>query len=286
MVMPPPERASLRLVRTAVRRLPRGRRIPMALADRLVGPESVFEVEPGVVVAAELDDFMVRWAFTGGFQREPAFVVSRSLVQPGDEVVDVGANVGLWCLGAARVAGRVTAFEPVASSHRRLLRNASLNALAVSCEAVALGASPGSREFFEASNGNSGGSGFARRPGVDRSTTVEVDTLDGYLRRKGIETLDLIKIDVEGAEPWVLEGAQGVLGRGDAPIVMLELNRPASLAIGLETSPATMLRDLGFELFRPTARGLESWAEAPDGTVSDAFAVKPMRLARLRGLLR
>ena len=73
----------------------------MALADRLAGPESVFEVEPRHRRRRRTRRLHGAMGVTGGFQSEPAFVVSRSLVRPGDEVVDVGANVGLWCLGAA-----------------------------------------------------------------------------------------------------------------------------------------------------------------------------------------
>ena len=189
---------------------------------------------------------MVAWAFVGGYQKEPIVNLSRKLLRPHDHVLDIGANVGLWSISAAQRVSRVTAFEPNPGTAARLERNSRASGVKVEIQRVALSDRIGTSLFFDASHGNSGAAGLARREGVTSEIRVRTTTVDSYLEGG---TVDVIKLDVEGAEPLVLAGAQRTLGGPHPPIVFCEINDPAleTLAFNRDTVLG-MFDDVGLEV--------------------------------------
>ncbi len=134
-------------------------------------------------------------------------------------VLDVGANVGLftWRVQACRPAARVMAFEPAGGNYERLA--AVFAALRVNGEArhQACGREAGAATLFLRNSVT-----HSLDPGWHRdldlgagSETVEVITVDGACDGAGITTVDLLKVDVEGAELQVLQGASSTLRRTD-----------------------------------------------------------------------
>jgi FkbM family methyltransferase len=139
-------------------------------------------------------------------------------------VFDVGAHVGDFAEAvlAHQPWARLHAFEPepeaFAELHRRLgpFGDVALNNLA-------LGSENGEREllvsrFREASSFFEPGRVLENRLygidfGVERRISVPVGTLDDYVRQKGIEWIDLLKLDVQGSELDVLQGAAASLDR-------------------------------------------------------------------------
>jgi FkbM family methyltransferase len=143
----------------------------------------------------------------------------RAAVRPGAVVLDVGANVGSYTLLFAMwagPAGRVFAFEPAPEAREGLRRHVALNGLADRVEIVPAAASStvGTARFLI--DGASGANAIAA--GVARSATASIDvettTIDEFCERRHIGP-GVIKIDVEGAELDVLEGARRVLARSD-----------------------------------------------------------------------
>lgn len=139
-------------------------------------------------------------------------------------IVDVGANVGQSALLFARVwpAARIHAFEPIASTFERLVANVS------GCERItpvhtALGARAGTATVDlqrGASNNSISYSDAAARVGVVE--TVSIDTLDRYARDRGLERIDLLKVDCEGYDLEVLRGAEALLSEGRIGFVQAE----------------------------------------------------------------
>jgi FkbM family methyltransferase len=153
---------------------------------------------------------------TGGFYEEPFLRYVRSLRLRGT-YVDVGAHLGTHTVWFAMQcpAVHVHAFEPV-NRYRSLLReNLALNALerTVTVHAIGLGAAPG-----RASNtlSSSHEVGFSTHP-QERVEWFEVGVLDALVR----EPVSLIKLDVEGMESMVLQGASRIL-EDDGPVVFAE----------------------------------------------------------------
>jgi FkbM family methyltransferase len=157
-----------------------------------------------------------------GTRRERLSVVAGNLrlhrlldrrVTPGATVVDVGANIGYNAIHAARLAGprgRVVALEPTPDTLAILRRNVAASGLAnLAVEPVAAGRRAGTRDFFvrgEVSAVNSlyPDSRFAH---VTEVLPVTVAPLDELVRGP----VDVVKIDVEGAELDVLEGMPRIL---------------------------------------------------------------------------
>jgi FkbM family methyltransferase len=149
-----------------------------------------------------------------------AFVVHA--LRPGDVFVDVGANVGAYTILAAGVSGaNCVALEPVPRTFGSLLDNVRLNDLMsrVVCRNVAAGSAEGTLAFtadLDALN-----HAVAQNESSKSVLNVPVTTLDTILR----ETLPtLIKIDVEGFETRVIEGAEQTLRRPSLLAVLMELN--------------------------------------------------------------
>ena len=148
----------------------------------------------------------------------------RSRLREGVVFVDVGANVGYYTLVASKfvgAVGRVYSIEPVPSTAAVLRVNVKLNGCnnVVVREVAAWSARGRLVLKIPASM-----YGYASAVREGASVTVDASTLDDILRDES--SIQLIKIDVEGAELEVLRGAQSVLRR--TRYVVLELSRNAS----------------------------------------------------------
>lgn len=164
----------------------------------------------------------------------------RRFLAPGMTFVDVGAHHGLYSILAATLVGptgRVAAFEPSPASARRLRWHAQLNgAKGIEIHRYAVGARASTATLFVPRRGidtvsslrppTAGGDGAARRIAVD------VVSLDDFARLRGLPQIDLIKLDVEGAEADVLDGAAHVCAKL-APLWIFEALDSTSAKWGL-----------------------------------------------------
>jgi FkbM family methyltransferase len=145
----------------------------------------------------------------GLYDRVPDFIPRH-----GSTVVDVGANVGTFAIRQARRGARVYAFEPNPDCYRRLSRSVVENAMtgAIGVFNYAVGARAGVGTLRVPNNQTALGSLAPVEPdSVSASAVVSITCLDQILPALGIEHVDLLKIDTEGAEVDVLEGAPRML---------------------------------------------------------------------------
>jgi FkbM family methyltransferase len=153
---------------------------------------------------------------TGGFYEGRLLERVAGLVPRGGVVLDAGANIGNHTVFFALIcrAGLVHAFEPVPAMHAVLLRNLEINGLRnVVPHRAALGAAAG-RAGLQVFRPNNMGSAVMDFGGGDFPVTT-IDALE-------LGRLDLLKIDVEGAQTAVLAGAEATLARC-RPRIMIEL---------------------------------------------------------------
>jgi FkbM family methyltransferase len=172
-----------------------------------------------------------------------------TLVKPGARIVDVGANVGLYSLGAARKGAQVVAMEPDQDLARELRTTVRVNRLSsrIRILVAAAGSSREASVFARRRTPVSGSVDMYLGPTTDYTVvpTLTIDEIFAELQ------VDLIKIDVEGAEFDAVTGAHEVLSRGpDAPRgVLIELHR-AGLRMQNKSPGALeeILRDQGYRL--------------------------------------
>jgi FkbM family methyltransferase len=165
-------------------------------------------------------------------EAEPALqkVIAEGL-RPGSVFYDLGANIGLFSLLAARLVGptgRVFSFEPDAEIARRLRGNIERNAFAnVTVVQKGVWSSSGQKEFMGAdrSSPDHGTGTFMTSAKPPSSTKVECVALDDFVRTA--LPPDGIKCDVEGAEAEVLRGATNLLA-ARRPWILCELHGAAN----------------------------------------------------------
>jgi FkbM family methyltransferase len=153
----------------------------------------------------------------------------QGLIKPGTVVVDIGANVGYYTLLASdRVGadGRVYAFEPDPTNYALLVRNVRRNGCTnVVTVPRGVAAGRGVAELFLGSH-NFGRHSFARANVPDPGGRVEIQTtgLDEFFVASGTSAdqarIGVVKIDVEGAEGLVLQGARRTLAGDDVTVLM------------------------------------------------------------------
>jgi FkbM family methyltransferase len=164
----------------------------------------------------------------GRFESAEIAFVDR-LLQPGMTVLDVGAHHGLYTLLSSRrvgSGGRVFCFEPSPRERAALLQHLRLNRCRnVVVEDCALGAEEMMGQLHVV-DGFETGCNSLRPPTVMSTTspvTVRVRKLDEWLSERKIDRVDFVKLDVEGGELAVLEGAAQVLERRPRPIILAEV---------------------------------------------------------------
>ncbi len=153
------------------------------------------------------------------------------LLRLGDTVIDVGAQIGFYTLRCARAvgpSGRVIAFEPDPRNAGRLRANVVANAFdgRVTILEEALSNAAGSRALNIASERHTGWNSLERYDDIAvGALPVRCERLSEVARREGVERVRLLKIDVEGHEPAVLEGAEALLAGNRIDYVYLEVNQ-------------------------------------------------------------
>ena len=206
------------------------------------------------------------------------------LLKPGMTFVDVGANEGLFSVFAARrlgSAGRVVAVEPSSRERRQLARNVERNRLGnVTIVPHALGSEAGSARLRIAGALHGGHNTFgdfvhegASAVGAEE---VLVETLDALARRLALGRVDVVKIDVEGAELKVLNGMRDLL-RTARPVLLIEANEEALRRQAASTAAMiALLRELGYEIRVFSGRTGEVERLAEGGMLSANIVAVPV----------
>jgi FkbM family methyltransferase len=190
------------------------------------------------VLTLNVTEFTCHTLYYGGPHYEPATArCLRARLSEGSVFVDVGANHGYFTVMAASMVGprgRVFAFEPNPAVVAQLERHLALNGLAgrVTILPLALSDQPAARVplFVSLAPENSGLSSLAPWPesiargelSLGHAVDVAADTFDNWWRAAGSPGIDLVKIDVEGAEARVARGMAQALASGRIRAIICE----------------------------------------------------------------
>jgi FkbM family methyltransferase len=178
----------------------------------------------------------LKWRVDSLLSKEPCTIEWIAGFGRGEVLVDVGANVGMYTVWAAKTRGvRVYAFEPEAQNYGLLNRNIVLNQLGESVKAycVALSNKAGFSELH-LSEFRAGGSCHSLGERVDfKHEPVQpafsqgciAARLDDLVRDNEVPAPDHIKIDVDGFEPKVIAGAAELLRGGKVRSLLIEVNQ-------------------------------------------------------------
>jgi FkbM family methyltransferase len=200
---------------------------------------------------------------------EPELRVIERFVKPGHIIVDAGASCGIYTVAFAKLlnrTGRVLAFEPGTRAHAVLESNIRLNRLTnAAAFQVALTDRTTRIQLHHGPFGPFGYSlGLQRTEGAV-SEEVVTSTLDEVLRQEALGRLDLLKMDVEGAEELVVLGGQAPFQRF-RPVVIFEFNPQLPPRLGLSpTGSIDALRALGYDFYRTVGSEIRRCEQLPDG---------------------
>jgi FkbM family methyltransferase len=256
----------------AVQRLYRRMRLMTQAAIRSLAFKVVTCRVRGVEVRLEISSPIERYRADSYSTKEPETLdwLERNL-RPDDVFMDVGANIGLYSLFAAKLRRDCTvyAFEPESQNFSRLCRNLELNGAANMIPCNCALSNREAFDFFYVGELQAGaalhslGHPCTLRAGtgapVLRQGTVAV-TLDALVNRYGLPQPNLLKIDVDGGEDDILAGAETVLKSAELRTILVEVN----LREGEPTpGPERRLLRAGY---RVATRGLS--AQELNGTLS------------------
>lgn len=222
-----------------------GRAIAFQARGRLLHQPSPTRIGRRGLLLADLHSYGASKAVYANPPDWPEMLVWQQRLAPGDLFIDVGANVGTYALWAGDLGAEVIALEPGPFAVERLRRNIALNDFSITVVEAAAS---------------------------DRSGTVRIDPgqdtiahIGAGLHKVQAVTLDAIiadrvvagvKIDVEGAERIVLEGARGALREQRIRCLQLEWNSASVEYYNEQRSlVADILAEFGYRLYRPADEG-------------------------------
>lgn len=170
-----------------------------------------------------------------------------SHLRPDDVLFDVGANVGLVALHAAKIC-RTVAFEPDPSFKKRLELNRALNPdRTFDIEPVAISESDGTVELFtDGADGNS--PSLVHQRGESGSVSVSARTLDSLIAEGKLPRPTVVKMDIEGAEILALRGGRHLLSGPDRPrLLFIEVHNGFLSGFGSSSADVfSLLSEYGY----------------------------------------
>lgn len=235
---------------TPLQKMPWASRLHDRLHALVGGSQPPFRVGPFEVDVDARDRLLCKKLGLYGAYEPFQTSLMLDLLKPGDTFVDVGANVGLHTLWASRKlgpTGTVVAFEPDPDNLRFLRANLARNECTnVEVVAAAVSDRRGTADLYQNEH-NRGNLSLSSHGDTGEYVAVPTQTLDESLTNH--RNLALIKIDVEGAEPLVLDGATHTLQANPSCAIVIEI--APRLLSGFGFTPGDIERrllDQGFEI--------------------------------------
>lgn len=210
----------------------------------------------GIRFAIDSSSFLEWQMFFFG-RYEPAVTEALDrLTEPGDIVIDIGANIGIHAFGIAQSVrpSRVIACEPNPRVFERLQVNRQLNPhLSVEPFQVAITGASGPVSLHVPSNedANQGIASLIPHDHLEAGSSMQVRglTLGDAMGELGLNRVDVLKLDTEGSEPSIMRGASEVLATHQ-PGLVFEFDKDLWQGTSLEET-FEFLRSLGYERFTP-----------------------------------
>lgn len=163
-------------------------------------------------------------AALGLYERSETAFFTR-VCKPGMTFIDIGANTGYysaWAISLMRGRGRILAFEPDPESRRYLEATRSANMCAMmTVVPVAASDHNGETELY-LNKDNRGDNRLYANELCGEAIRIDCRTIDEVLRDSGIESVDLVKMDVQGYEGHVLRGMRETLQRSPNLTLLME----------------------------------------------------------------
>lgn len=241
------------------------------------GDRAVATPWPGVCLETDLTDRIQRQMWAGMYEPHVTACFD-ALIEPGDVYFDVGGHIGYHAVAAAhRVgsAGRVFAFEADPVMYQRLKGNLAQFSWAQATHAAVWGHS-GTLTFERSSVAEESGWGTlseVRDIGTGEHVQVRAISMDDWCREAQVTRWDAMKLDAEGSELAVLQGANDALHRFQ-PVIMMEINGVLLGQAGISSAQvANFLTERNYRLYSLTYRRLESWNVAKHAEFSDTLCL-------------
>ncbi len=226
---------------------------------------------------------LLYWKGPDSFEYTPIF---KELILQCESFIDIGANTGYYSLMAAAVNPRskIYSFEPAQGPLRYLTKNVFINNFQnqVSVHPIALSSQSGEVMFYEVKNKkytylshNLGGVGSLNKDSSKIAYSVNTETLDQFISKKPISHVDLIKIDTEGTENLILEGAEESITKY-RPIIICE-----TLFNNIEDKLEVIMKRHGYLFFNHENGKLtrvNTLIRQKDNGVRDCFFVHPTKV--------
>ena len=203
--------------------------LPKLLIPKASGPY-ILKTIHGISLRIDptIDNGVERSLHETGTYEKGVLTFMEDYLQSGDVFVDIGANIGLMSIFAAKCVGphgHVHAFEALPKTAFLLHDNMMINDYRnITIHGYALGAEKGTATIYENIQINRGGASLVVEDGSE-GTQISVEALDDIYDSES--PVSLVKIDVEGYEPYVLAGAKKTLSRC-RPIVIIEVSSAVS----------------------------------------------------------
>lgn len=205
-------------------------------------------------------------AFTGIYEKSLSKSVRRAALA-GGTMIDVGANFGYFSLiwASANKRNEVIAFEASPRNYRFLKENVESNGLSgnINTYSFALGKSSGVFDFDLGPDDMTGWGGL-KLTACDSSIKVPVKRLDKLLDKNII--IDFMKIDVEGADTWVLMGAEELLREKRIKEIHFEQNKLRMESINIGNDDAVnFLNSVGYicKALSDPSQDVVAWRAVP-----------------------
>jgi len=198
------------------------RQLTNAILYRII-PEKVTLKEGEIFLNKK--DPVISGALAMGVYENKEIALFRSTVKPGMTVLDIGANIGEYTIIASYLvgdSGKVISFEPEPENYELLLKNIKHNNRK-NVQAFQCGlADKKSDEILYLSSDNKGKHSLAKLDGENKSIKVPIKTTDQVLSGININNVDVVKMDIEGAEALALKGMENVLKNSPSCILFCE----------------------------------------------------------------
>ena len=199
-------------------------RISIYKLDRIIPNKHYLVRCPGGKIYLNLREAKSERAKFLGYYEFQKTRLLKKLIKSKMTIFDIGANKGYYSLLAAKIMkdeGEIFAFEPEPDNYNWIKKSILINGYkSIKLNQIALFNKNGEMELFKAVK--SGHHSLVRNKDLG-SVTVQTKKLDDFLSEQKIQLVDLIKIDVEGAEIKVLEGAEKTLAEQN-PMLFIDIH--------------------------------------------------------------